>query len=94
MNLHPHIKNSHAFKLPTIYLPKPDGEDPNIPNAIQELCQDIDTAIRLTVQKNLTSACDLRTGVLENFVESCDLVQDLVVARVRPRPLFRDDFPF
>mmetsp|Transcript_11338 Transcript_11338/g.21478 ORF Transcript_11338/g.21478 Transcript_11338/m.21478 type:complete len:464 (+) Transcript_11338:74-1465(+) len=55
MNLHPHIKNSHAFKLPTIYLPKPDGEDPNIPNAIQELCQDIDTAIRLTVQKNLTT---------------------------------------
>jgi hypothetical protein len=56
MNLHPHIKNSHAFKLPTIYLPRPDGEDPNIPNAIQEVCQDIDTAIRLTVQKNLTSA--------------------------------------
>jgi hypothetical protein len=55
MNLHPHIKNSHAFKLPTVYLPKADGEDPNIPNAIQEVCQDVDTAIRLTVQKNLTT---------------------------------------
>ena len=54
-NLHPHIKNSHAFKLPTVYLPSAEGNDPNIPNAIEEVCKDIDNAIRLTVQKNLSS---------------------------------------
>jgi len=54
-NLGAHMKNQHAFKLPTIFLPRADGEDPPIPNAIQDVCQDIDQAIRLTVQKNLTT---------------------------------------
>jgi len=53
-NLSSRIKNSHAFKLPTIYLPRDDLTVP-IPNAIEEVCEDIDKAIRLTVQKNLTT---------------------------------------
>ena len=53
-NLSSRIKNSHAFKLPTIYLPRDDLTVP-IPNAIEEVCEDIDRAIRLTVQKNLTT---------------------------------------
>ena len=53
-NLSSRIKNSHAFKLPTIYLPRDDLAVP-IPNAIEEVCEDIDRAIRLTVQKNLTT---------------------------------------
>lgn len=53
-NLSSRIKNSHAFKLPTVYLPRDDLTVP-IPNAIEEVCEDIDRAIRLTVQKNLTS---------------------------------------
>ena len=56
-NLSSRIKNSHAFKLPTIYLPRDDLAVP-IPNALEEVCEDIDKAIRLTVQKNLTTMKD------------------------------------
>ena len=56
-NLSSRIKNSHAFKLPTIYLPRDDLSVP-IPNALEEVCEDIDKAIRLTVQKNLTTMKD------------------------------------
>ncbi|EEH56763.1 uncharacterized protein MICPUCDRAFT_47608 [Micromonas pusilla CCMP1545] len=56
-NLAGRIKNSHAFKLPTIYLPRDDLAVP-IPNAIEEVCEDVDKAIRLTVQKNLTTMKD------------------------------------
>lgn len=56
-NLAGRIKNSHAFKLPTIYLPRDDLAVP-IPNALEEVCDDIDKAIRLTVQKNLTTMRD------------------------------------
>jgi hypothetical protein len=38
-----------------VYLPSPEGNDPNIPNAIEEVCKDIDNAIRNTVQKNLST---------------------------------------
>lgn len=59
-NLAGRIKNSHAFKLPTIYLPRPDARAPPapIPNALEEVCEDVDKAIRLTVQKNLTTMKD------------------------------------
>lgn len=59
-NLAGRIKNSHAFKLPTIYLPR-DEDRPlkvPIPNALEEVCEDVDKAIRLTVQKNLTTMKD------------------------------------
>eukprot|EP00898_Chlorokybus_atmophyticus_P002725 jgi/Chlat1/3453/Chrsp23S03772 len=49
-------QNTHAFDLPTIYLPRPadDLRPPlTIPNAIEEVCDDINRAIRQTVQKNL-----------------------------------------
>lgn len=52
-NLATRIRNSHAFNLPTFYLPRPDGDDPNIPNAIEEVCKEIDKAINMTVQKSL-----------------------------------------
>lgn len=32
------IKNSHAFNLPTFYLPKEDGTSCSIPNAIEVRC--------------------------------------------------------
>mmetsp|Transcript_42077 Transcript_42077/g.51026 ORF Transcript_42077/g.51026 Transcript_42077/m.51026 type:complete len:459 (-) Transcript_42077:215-1591(-) len=54
-NLHPHIKNSHAFSLPTIYLPNEESSAMGIPNSIEEVCEDIDKAIRMTVQKNLSA---------------------------------------
>ena len=37
-NLATRIRNSHAFNLPTFYLPREDGSDPGIPNAIEEVC--------------------------------------------------------
>ena len=57
-NLSGRINNSHAFKLPTIYLPNEHNANANIPNALSEVCEDIDKAIRLTVQKNLTAMKD------------------------------------
>ena len=57
-NLSGRINNSHAFKLPTIYLPNEQNSTANIPNALSEVCEDIDKAIRLTVQKNLTAMKD------------------------------------
>lgn len=57
-NLSGRINNSHAFKLPTIYLPNEQSSTANIPNALSEVCEDIDKAIRLTVQKNLTAMKD------------------------------------
>ena len=57
-NLSGRINNSHAFKLPTIYLPNEQNSSVNIPNALSEVCEDIDKAIRLTVQKNLTAMKD------------------------------------
>jgi hypothetical protein len=41
-NLATRIRNSHAFNLPTFYLPTDANQDSNIPNAIQEVCQEID----------------------------------------------------
>jgi hypothetical protein len=42
------------FNLPTFYLPRGDDEPPsNIPNAIEEVCKEIDKSINSTVQKNL-----------------------------------------
>ena len=40
-NLGSRIKNTHAFKLPTFYLPKDDGSQPAvpIPNALEEICE-------------------------------------------------------
>ena len=55
-NISSRITNSHAFRLPTIYLPREDGsEQPEIPNSIDEVCQDIDTGIQQAVQKNLSN---------------------------------------
>ena len=67
-NLSSRIKNSHAFKLPTIYLPRDDLTVP-IPNAIEEVCEDIDRAIRLTVQKNLTTMKEDCTRIEERINE-------------------------
>ena len=70
-NLAGRIKNSHAFKLPTIYLPRDDLAVP-IPNALEEVCDDIDKAIRLTVQKNLTTMrddCDAIVAEIANARE-------------------------
>ncbi|GFR39964.1 hypothetical protein Agub_g488 [Astrephomene gubernaculifera] len=50
-NLATKIRNSHAFNLPTFYLPRED--DCTIPNAIEDVCKEIDKAINMTVQKNL-----------------------------------------
>lgn len=36
------IRNSHAFNLPTFYIPKEDGSKCPIPNAIEEVCQSVD----------------------------------------------------
>ena len=55
-NISSRITNSHAFRLPTIFLPRDDGsEEPEIPNSIDEVCQDIDTGIQQAVQKNLSN---------------------------------------
>lgn len=57
-NVTSRIKSTHAFKLPTFYLPLP-GDDlrprATIPNAIDDICEEIDKAVKLTVQKNLSS---------------------------------------
>lgn len=50
-NLATRIRNSHAFNLPTFYLPRDD--DCGIPNAIEDVCKEIDKSINQTVQKNL-----------------------------------------
>lgn len=43
-NLATRIRNSHAFNLPTFYLPHDDdgGLPCNIPNAIEDVCDEID----------------------------------------------------
>ena len=41
-NLAPRIRNSHAFDVPTIYLPHDDDLPCNIPNCIDDVCQQID----------------------------------------------------
>lgn len=43
-NLATRIRNSHAFNLPTFYLPHDDdgGLPCNIPNAIEDVCTEID----------------------------------------------------
>ncbi|MEW5304094.1 MAG: hypothetical protein WDW38_003411 [Sanguina aurantia] len=52
-NLATKIRNSHAFNLPTFYLPRDDDVPCNIPNAINDVCMDIDKAVKAGVQKNL-----------------------------------------
>eukprot|EP00775_Hariotina_reticulata_P011958 gene11958-12101_t len=54
-NLATRIRNSHAFNLPTFYLPHEDdgGLPCSIPNAIEDVCQEIDKAVNQTVQKTL-----------------------------------------
>jgi hypothetical protein len=72
-NLAGRIKNSHAFKLPTIYLPREHGYPElkiPIPNALEEVCEDIDKAIRLTVQKNLTALKDDCARILVRIDEA------------------------
>ena len=68
-NLGGRIKNSHAFKLPTIYLPRDDLAVP-IPNALEEVCEDIDKAIRLTVQNNLTTMKDDCMRIVARIAEA------------------------
>jgi hypothetical protein len=43
-NLATRIRNSHAFNLPTFYLPHDDdgGLPCSIPNAIEDVCEEID----------------------------------------------------
>lgn len=53
-NLATKIRNSHAFNLPTFYLPREDDVPLSIPNAIEDVCKAIDKAISLTTQNNLT----------------------------------------
>mmetsp|Transcript_15700 Transcript_15700/g.42607 ORF Transcript_15700/g.42607 Transcript_15700/m.42607 type:complete len:447 (+) Transcript_15700:79-1419(+) len=52
-NLATRIRNSHAFNLPTFYIPPEDGSPCPIPNAIEEVCQSVDKSINMTVQRNL-----------------------------------------
>lgn len=40
-NLATKIRNSHAFNLPTFYLPRDDDLPSTIPNAIEEVCREI-----------------------------------------------------
>lgn len=37
-NLAPRIHHTHAFELPTIFLPRQDPEVGGIPNAIEDVC--------------------------------------------------------
>lgn len=41
-NLATRIRNSHAFNLPTFFLPREDGSKLSIPNAIDDVCMEID----------------------------------------------------
>lgn len=41
-NLATRIRNSHAFNLPTFYLPREDDVPCTIPNAIEDVCKEID----------------------------------------------------
>ncbi|KAG2484475.1 hypothetical protein HYH03_016709 [Edaphochlamys debaryana] len=52
-NLATKIRNSHAFNLPTFYLPRDDDVPCTIPNAIEDVCKEIDKSIQSTAQKNL-----------------------------------------
>lgn len=70
-NLATRIRNSHAFNLPTFYLPREDGEPCAIPNAIEEVCKEIDKSINMTVQKNLR----LLKEDCERILARCDVVQ-------------------
>uniref|UniRef100_A0A6T8UFK0 Dynamin N-terminal domain-containing protein n=1 Tax=Chlamydomonas leiostraca TaxID=1034604 RepID=A0A6T8UFK0_9CHLO len=70
-NLATRIRNSHAFNLPTFYLPRDDGEASAIPNAIEEVCKEIDKSINMTVQKNLR----LLKEDCERILARCDVVQ-------------------
>lgn len=41
-NLATRIRNSHAFNLPTFFLPNDSNMDSGIPNAIEEVCMAVD----------------------------------------------------
>lgn len=45
-NLATRIRNSHAFNLPTFYLPREDDVPCTIPNAIEDVCKEIDKVWR------------------------------------------------
>lgn len=72
-NLATRIRNSHAFNLPTFYLPREDGTDLGIPNAIQEVCQELDKSINMTVQKNLRQLKDDCDRVVEHMTSLVQL---------------------
>ena len=72
-NISSRITNSHAFRLPTIYLPREEGApEVDIPNSIDEVCQDIDTGIQQAVQKNLSNLDRDAKAVKDAVVKALD----------------------
>eukprot|EP00899_Mesostigma_viride_P020512 jgi/Mesvir1/28462/Mv15884-RA.2 len=65
--------SSHAFNLPTIYVPREEsshnGRTNNIPNAIEDLSQEITKCINMTVQKNLTNLKEDCNRVVARIIE-------------------------
>jgi hypothetical protein len=56
-NLSTRVKNSHAFDLPTIYIPNPDKKCA-IPNSILGLCGEI-SQVLCCAAKTFFEACDI-----------------------------------
>ncbi|GAX82409.1 hypothetical protein CEUSTIGMA_g9837.t1 [Chlamydomonas eustigma] len=84
-NLAKRIRNSHAFNLPTFYLPREDGSDPGIPNAIEEVCKEVDKAINMTVQKNLRQLKDDCEKVIIAIAEAVSKDREKKAANARNR---------
>jgi len=57
-NLAPRIRNSHAFDVPTIYLPHDDDLPCSIPNCIYDVCEQIDKTVHQAVQRVLRQLRD------------------------------------
>ena len=71
-NVTARMKSTHAFKLPTFYLPTAASSPspPSIPNAINDVCEEIEKAIQLSVQKNLSALKADCTAIQRRIAQS------------------------
>ena len=80
------------------YLPREDGTDPGIPNAIEDVCMEIDKAINATVQKNLRKLKDDCERVVKGINEAFETDKEKKKAnsqntvKVRPVKGWQTDF--
>ena len=74
-NVTARMKSTHAFKLPTFYIPAAAAsrDPPPIPNAINDVCEEIEKAIQLSAQKSLSALKADCTAIKRRIAQSVPL---------------------